>query len=375
MEIELFDSYISTFEYPIKYRVIPSFLTLTHNYKKLLNISYKVAPILFLVWLFFLNYIYVFLRMIFFLFKILPIKRIDVSGKVYLDLSDSKYLHSVIGDKPDSVILFNKKKKKHLPKNMKILNYLSIIKIKNIFKASVYAVFTTYYLLYKKKENQVLYTYSAFQWFLLYFTLKETKINHIWISNHYDRYAKLVDSLEIKYSLIQHGQLYFMNDIKSEIVFPNFSEGLMNCSKVYMFDNDSNHYFKKYISSNYEIQLINSPLQIKKYNEINYDLPILLIIGVGPYVLKHKKTMKYLINKYFNKLNIVYRFHPTQSNIKFDFPITLYNYEKFAIPHSDIVYTYGSSIDTEINKLLPNAIFVKTTNDLYNLIELKLKTE
>jgi hypothetical protein len=371
MEIELFDSYISTFEYPIKYRVIPSFLTLTHNHKKLLNISYKVAPILFLVWLFFLNHIYVFLRMIFFLLKILPIKRIDVSGKVYLDLSDSKYLHSVIGDKPDSVILFNKKKKKHLPKNMKILNYLSIIKIKNIFKASVYAVFSTYYLFYKKKANQVLYTYSAFQWFLLYFTLKETKIDHIWISNHYDRYAKLVDSLEIKYSLIQHGQLYFMNEIKSEIVFPNFSEGLMNCSKVYMFDYESNHYFKKYISSNYEIQLINSPLQIKKYNEINYDLPVLLIIGVGPYVLKHKKIMKYLIDKYFNKLNVVYRFHPTQSNIKFDFPITLYNYEKFAIPHSDIVYTYGSSIDIEINKLLPKAVFVKTTNDLYNLIELK----
>lgn len=373
MEIELFDSYISTLEYPIKYRVIPSFLTLTHNYSRLLNISYKVSPILILIWIIFLNLIFVFIKLVYFLFKISFYKKIDISGKVYLDLSDSKYLHSVIDDKPDSVILFKKKKKEHLPKNMKIYNYFSIIKFKNIFKASIYAVFSTYYLLYTKKGNQVLYTYSAFQWFLLFFSLKDTKINHIWISNHYDRYAKLIDSLEIKYSLIQHGQLYYMNEKKSEIVFPFFSEGLINCSKVYMFDKVSNDYFKKYIRSDYEIQLISSPLQIKIYNEINYDLPVLLIIGVAPHVLKHQKIIKYLINNYSNKINIIYRFHPTQPNIKFDIPITLYNYEKFAIPHSDIVYTYGSSIDIEIKKLLPKADFVKTTNELYNAIDLKLK--
>jgi hypothetical protein len=50
----------------------------------------------------------------------------------------------------------------------------------------------------------------------------------------------------------------------------------------------------------------------------------------------------------------------------------LYNDDKFSIPHSDIVFTYGSSIDIEIRKLLPEAKIVKNTIELYSLIESKI---
>ena len=84
---------------------------------------------------------------------------------------------------------------------------------------------------------------------------------------------------------------------------------------------------------------------------------------------QHHEIIKILNHKYSNKINIVYRFHPTQSKFEFETPITLYNDEKFSIPYADIVLTYGSSIDMEIKKLLPEAKFVKNPIDLYNLIE------
>ena len=369
MEIELADSYISALEYPVNYSVIPSFLTFTHNYYQLLNIFSKISIIFILFWTFIFNFILVFFQMTVFLLIVLFYKRIEVSGEVYLDLSDSKYLHSIIGQKPTSAIYFDNKKKQYLPQYIKAYNYFSIIKFSSIFKASAYSILSPYYLIYKKRINHVLYTYSAFQWFLLFINIKESKINHLWISNHYDRYSKLVDSLDIKYNLIQHGQLFFENEKKSENTFPLFSEGLTNCSKIYMFDNNSNYYFKKYISSNYEIQLISSLLKIKKYDKIEKDYPTILIIGIGPYKTLHEEIIKNLNHKYFNKINIVYRFHPTQREFQFDFPITLYNDEKFSIPYADIVLTYGSSIDMEIKKLMPDAKFVKNTIDLYNLIE------
>jgi hypothetical protein len=372
MEIELANSYITSLEFPKKYCVIPSFLTFTQNYKSLLNILSKISFFLILFWIFIFNFLFVFFQMINYFFKILFKKRIEVTGEVYLDLSDSKYLHSIIGHRPAHAIYFNNQKKKYLPQDIISYNYYSIIKFTSLFKASLFSIVSPFYLIYKKRINHVLYTYSAFQWFLLFISLKECKIEHVWISNHYDRYAKLVDTLGIKYYLIQHGQLFFDNEKKSEISFPVFSEGLTNCSKVYMFDINSNYYFKKYISSNYKIELINSPLKIKNYKEILFNLPTILIIGLGPYVNQHHEIIKILNHKYSNKINIVYRFHPTQAKFEFKTPITLYNDDKFSIPHSDIVFTYGSSIDIEIRKLLPEAKIVKNTIELYSLIESKI---
>lgn len=372
MEIELADSYIKALEYPANYIVIPSFLTFTHNYICVLNIFSKIYLIIILFWLLILNFILVFFQTIIALVKVLFFKHIEVSGEVYLDLSDSKYLHSIIQESPPSAIYFNNRKKYILPKNIKAYNYYSLIKFNNIIKASLFSLLIPYYLIYKKKTKYVLYTYSAFQWILLFINIKGSKISHIWISNHYDRYAKLVDSLEIQYNLIQHGQLFFENEKKSEITFPQFSEGLKNCFKIYMHDNNSNYYFKKYVKSNYEIEYITSPLSIKIYNGINYDIPTILIIGIRPYANIHHEIIKYLYHTYLNKINIVYRFHPSQPRIEFDVPIALYNDDKFTIPVSDIVFTYGSSIDMEIKNLIPNASFVKNTKDLYSIIDSKI---
>lgn len=373
MEIEVASSYITALKFPENYRNIPSFLTFTHNYIRLLNFLSKISIILILFWIFFINFLIAFSQLIFFLIKVSFYKRKKISGEVYLDLSDSKYLHSITTIKPDSAIYFDKVKKTQLPLDIKLYNYFSIIKFRSIVKAFLFSIFIPYYFIYKKSIKTVLYTYSSFQWFLLYITLKENKISRLWISNHYDRYVKLVDSLDLKYNIIQHGQLFFQNEQNSQIIFPNFSEGLNNCSKIYMFEDDSRFYFNKYISSNYEIQFIKSPLTIKNYTEINKNYPTLLIIGIGPYVNLHYEIINNIYINYCNKINIVYRFHPTQAKLKFDTPIALYNDDKFYIPYSDIVYTYGSSIDLEIKKLLPDAEFVKNKSDLYSLIELKIK--
>jgi hypothetical protein len=126
MEIEVASSYITALKFPENYRNIPSFLTFTHNYIRLLNFLSKISIILILFWIFFINFLIAFSQLIFFLIKVSFYKRKKISGEVYLDLSDSKYLHSITTIKPDSAIYFDKVKKTQLPLDIKLYNYSKI---------------------------------------------------------------------------------------------------------------------------------------------------------------------------------------------------------------------------------------------------------
>ena len=100
--------------------------------------------------------------------------------------------------------------------------------------------------------------YSALEWNLTWFGMQRITANadRIWFSNHYDRWAFLIDALPGKAEshLVQHGMLYGDRLIPSR---------LRNISTIYVFDADSETVFRglvqnpdvKFIQNNYSLSL------------------------------------------------------------------------------------------------------------------------
>jgi uncharacterized pyridoxamine 5'-phosphate oxidase family protein len=204
----------------------------------------------------------------------------------------------------------------------------------------------------------MLFTYSSFYWYLTYFVLSNRKLNSIWLSNHYDRWVVLVEELKnVKVKiLIQHGQLEYINVESGAIYFPRFTNKLKSISKVYTINENSREYFSRMIDNNLlTFGSVNSKLNTVLWPE-NYIAKFkILIIGHQNDFEFHKSIVKYFESK--NDFDIAYKIHPQQI-IGVPFGKIWIVSDSNILPKSDIVISYGSTIDNEIKQLIPVALIL-----------------
>lgn len=290
--------------------------------------------------------------------KIITKRRKIKLDTIYLNTSNNRYfLNTEFSKEKNRYTVFNVGKYDGSTDSNSVALY-EVTKFSDINNAFRHSLYTLFYFLRSSKRKLILYIYPAFRWYLVYFTLN-TRVQNIWLSNHYDRWIGLADSLnDIDITMTQHGKLYFKDGSKT--VFPDFSTYINNVSKIYLLDRESEYYFKKYIVSDFETIL-------NEFNSKACTWPIkytrdikILVVGSQSQLHFQRQIIDYLLEVYSNKVSICYKYHPRQSS-KLRRKNVWEVDDKEIIPISDIVITYGSTLDLEIEHLY-NCKFLKYSN-------------
>lgn len=184
-------------------------------------------------------------------------------------------------------------------------------------------------------------SYSSYNWFITYFSLRHQSFDKIVFVNHYDRWAVLFDNLHSEnIILLQHG-----------IISADFAPPtkLKNISELYAYNEEEKDKFLKLVIYNKkcifkllkrEIKLTSIPAKV--------NTPQVLLISCLPLTFDDEK--KLLIN-ISSKVTIFIKAHPVFSTLpyyelkkQFDFNLIV---EKDLFPDVDLVISYNSTLGYE----------------------------
>jgi hypothetical protein len=368
----------------VKY--IPRAVVIYNNYNKyLFIINYIFFIPLWALWAIFINPCFLLLAAVKWGLSVIKVNKIEMPLNLYLSLSDIKffsYIDKSENDYPDAVLNFSfHNAQSKFNTTLSVINFFQITDYVKMIKALIIAFFTPFILLFSSKRYLMLFSYSAFYWYWTYFTLKDKKFNSIWILNHYDRWLKLIDFLPNvnRKVMVQHGQMEYVAIDTGKIYFPEFTKKIKNVSIVFLIDENSKRFFIDMMDQNVDVsfKLLKSKLDVISWPKSFQSKFKILILG-------HQNDFNFhqeLINKLNKSENydLAYKTHPQQS-VEMKLLNTWLVSNSSELPKSDIVISYGSSLDTEIKQLLPSTIILnyafndkfKTEDAIYS-IESQLK--
>lgn len=350
----LYHNYFSSYEY---IRLLPkpfTFQKYLNNFDKFLNL---IIPLVIPFWVFLLHPIIVFILFVKYFVTSLVYKKIIVDDSIYLDASDSKYFSTIDKKDPDfpkTVINIPFKKTKSIPiEGLQNVNFFSLTNLLLIIKSVIYSIAVIWHFFKTPNRKMIFYSYMSFKWFLVYFTLNNTKIKSVWISNHHDRWTGLTTNLdEVFVTLVQHGQLYFYDHVNKVKLLHSFSKKINRIKKIYVTDNISKKYFKSYIENNdLKFSTMKSNLELISWRPIRPLIHKILIIGNHIQMSFQMKISNELYRKYGTNIDVCYKYHPRQTNQITNNSIWEIQKDNI-IPEADIVISYGSSIDHEIEQII-----------------------
>lgn len=222
-----------------------------------------------------------------------------------------------------------------------------------IVRAAVASINATFRLLFSARHTQVLFTYSAPNWFWVNEALERAAPSSIWISNHYDRWAALVASLPNSHvTIVQHGQIGQHDFATGRRVIYRLDTPLSNVRRVFVTDERSVEEFKCAVTGEGpEFITIQRKLRVVPWKQESSDRFRILIIG-HRFV---KKTVDRLIKELSltcpGTFAFAYRPHPTDS-FPTSFPgasqeaVTMVPTDN-TIPDTDAILSYASSFAEE----------------------------
>ena len=324
------------------------------NYGNIINF---IIPIIIPFWIILIHPLTVSFFFIKYLIKSLSYKKEIVAESIYLDASDNKYFLSInnkdIGY-PEMVIVFPFRKTDSEPiPNLKQINLFSLTNPLLFIKSAICSFYVIWKLVFSLEKRMIFYSYTAFTWFLVYFTLRNNGINSVWLSNQYDRWIGLVSKLpETEVTIVQHGQLYFYDHKNKAELFPRFSQKIRNVNKIYTINKLSKKYFKLYIENkDLKFLLMESNLELISWRATNPLACKILIVGNHIQMPFQMEIVKELYSRYGDNVDISYKYHPRQKN-KVTYNSLWEIHKKNILPNADIVISYGSSIDYEIEQTI-----------------------
>jgi hypothetical protein len=332
------------------------------NIFKFLTNSFFVSLFIFL-WPIFFNPILSVFKFVFNLIVSIFYKRKNLPDNIYLNLSDSKFFNFIETNKKNypNAVIQSPFYKKNLNENFVVEN-ISLYEITSIIhlcKAFIFSFISPFYFIYKGHYKLISFTYTSFSWYWLYFTINENSLKSIWFSNHYDQWTYLFDNfnnIEKKY-LIQHGNMEYYDNSNDSIVFPNFKDKLMQIDKIFVINDESINYFKKYINNKkLQFEIIDSKLSIKKWPKNFISTFKILLIGHENEIKFHRELIVAILNNHNE--DIAYKLHPRQFTTINNLPLWVIS-DREVVPDVDIVISYGSTLDNEIRQILPNTRFIR----------------
>lgn len=320
-----------------------------NKYHRIINFFF---PIIIFSWLLFFQVFYSLFLLIKNIFSVIPLNT-KVPKKVYWSLSDSKYFSLISPDVlnyPEAIITFPfKNAKDKYIEGRKEICFLNITNRLILFKAFFKSICFCWFYFFTSERKLMLYTFTAFNWFWVYDTLKRYNISNIWLSNHYDRWVILASSLpNIQVTMVQHGQLEYYDTKSNRYYFPNFTRKVQNVSCIYTINQLSRNYFHKFvdIDSN-KFESLNTGLNVVEWREEGKEKIKILIVGHQNELKFHIEIIRLLTNEFALDVDICYKYHPQQINVINDSNIWEFRDSK-TLPEPDLVLSYGSSLDEEI---------------------------
>lgn len=222
------------------------------------------------------------------------------------------------------------------------INIYQLASIEIIVKSYFYALVIPLIMCKNKiYRDNLLQSYSSYEWLLTYFTLSNIKgIEETWFSNHFDRWAILFDHLYIPQKiLIQHG-------IIEELECPPIK--LKSINTIYLIDSSQEMLFRNYAcSSNFNFEILSSNFKLQQVYERN-TFKVLIVGEVFTHFEKEAEIIASIENM---PITIIVKPHPVlprQAYYKLKKQYTFNLIEDTSIfPEVDIVISYNSTLATE----------------------------
>jgi len=241
------------------------------------------------------------------------------------------------------------------------ISYKKFLKISDYFLAYIYSFISIFYSLYVlKNKTDILQTYVAYDWFLVYISLNkiEKNIKKAYFANHYDRWAVLFDNLFANKELVllQHGVLH--DELQLEYK-------LKNINTIYYYNENSKMLFKKIFelnNTNFEKLDI-----ILKLSDVESNKKTILVIGQPQSIDKELEIVQKLKNKY----EIYVKPHPLYSIKKYKrIKDVIIIEDRIFYPRVDLALCYESTLGLEYEASGVNVLWWKNleTNQVIDSI-------
>jgi hypothetical protein len=219
-------------------------------------------------------------------------------------------------------------------------------------RAVLYAIIVNWTLLASTSRKYIWWGFTAFQWYATYFVLYDLKLEQIWVSNHYDRWLSLATAIKgASATIVQHGSL--MQGGSHAIAF-SFEPKIKNVSNIYVFDDRSKELFGSFIDcAAVRFVLLERGIGVQEWRQGAMGRSKVLIIGSSGNLRFFESLIDRLLKRFPGRLDIGIRHHPLQrKRVR-----TLEGRECWQltsqepIPLADVVVSYGSTLDADIERL------------------------
>lgn len=224
---------------------------------------------------------------------------------------------------------------------------------------------TAWYCLRPALWRLVLYNYMGFRWHLVRRLLKRIKPSAIWTSNHFDRWAIMIDGLNIpQKTMVQHGQLTLTSIAEVRAVCFEPKPKLQSTWRLLHFTQDALETFSKHI--------FNSPIIAHMAFSVDIDVfdpepgaPVVLIIGAPHIHREQAADMRRLRQGFGDRIRLFYRPHPRACSNGIDTLLKEVgaHVEPNRVPRAAACMSYPSTLNSALDSRNIRPVFVFNYDD------------
>ncbi len=273
---------------------------------------------------------------------------------LYLNLSSPVNLKFVADQHiaPEINIQFPWRKRNVATQLQQSYCFFDFVRGRDIVKACLLTYSAAIRFLFSKRDRPFFfYTYNAFQWYLVFLVLDNRHPKSVWVSNHYDRWAILVDNLSCDdRKMVQHGALVDVSKKTGLKITFTPPQKLRKKWTLFLAMESDRSVFARDVFERLP-KIVSIEINMQFFN-LDGSEPAVLVLGnprLRDWLLLEIKTLRKLFQK---EIQIVFRPHPRES-IESCLPLfeqldIQVNADTEQVPRTEFVLTYGSSLDAEL---------------------------
>jgi hypothetical protein len=233
------------------------------------------------------------------------------------------------------------------------VSILGFVTLSDLAGAWCRAVIANWCLLRMNDGRNILWGYTALEWYVIYRVLMRLKPEAIWISNHHDRWLILALSIpDVSVSLVQHGRLFHILPSGNQISYKRKSK-IMGLTSIYAIDSLSENFFSDYIDTHgVTFYRLTVTLSLMPWRSEEQGHLKILVIGGSDRLDFYLALMDAIRAALVPPVALAIRHHPLQKKRLSDLRFSVDYWELSSdepAPEPNLVVTYGSSIDDQIS--------------------------
>lgn len=247
-----------------------------------------------------------------------------------------------------------------LPSGMKVIDLAGMVEPREVRVALAMALTSTLrHCLSPAKWHLILYGYMGFRWHLVYLTLKRIAPAELWIANHYDRWAILVDGLDVaRKTMVQHGQLTMKSKTESITVgFQPYPKLQANWRLLHFTPNALSE-FTDFVFNSPPYESVAFTPQFDVFDP-ETDRPVVLMVG-SPHIHRNQMAELRALRRSFGfQFVLYYRPHPRAGTRSIQGALREVNatVTPLRIPRGALCITYPSTLNNYLIDLGISPLF------------------